>query len=232
METRRGSFKDGRHKCLFEDIRICNHIPLSHGYPTSPLYLFPLSFTDFSSFSSFICVWGCGAGILDRFSGNDGLFRSFPILLIVVVFCNVCVLPPSPLCPLFCSAALPRCCTSSHTVTALQSGLSLSIRTPLCSPCYGHFTVLLTSCRPHQPLLSVRYEYMVRYMLMFFPLFFRVPPLYAPLCLLAFQSCLSFTITILSLLSFFVVTAIGCRRGIIVTTIWCRKYFRAYIIYP
>lgn len=169
-------------------------IPLSHGYPHIT-HLHHSSYPPSASCASWTFPYSphlpAREGAELGFSIDSPETMSVPTLLIVVlpslhrrfVQC-LCIITLPPL----CSAALLRCCTLSHTVTILHSGLSPSIRIPLrrsylhlmdTSPCY---LLVLATDNPH----SVRYGYMVHYMLMTSPSLLRFPLLYALLCVLAF----------------------------------------------
>jgi hypothetical protein len=177
--------------------------------------------TDSLSFLSFIFAWERGVGIFDRFSGNDThtVFSPpfHPLNLSFSPlhrrrFLNACIATPSVF--FFCSAALPRCCTSSHTITTPHSGLSSSIKIPLSHPFFPfttHFIVSPISFHPDSPHSPCDMVIWFAMCLCFHALFFHIPPttcLYAfrfsLLCLFCSLSdvFLSSTITTLSLLSF------------------------------
>ena len=129
--------------------------------------------------------------------------------------------PPSLLC---CFASLLHIITYSNDPTLRTFSVDQNPSPPFLLASHGHFTVLLTSSRHRQPPLRAIWIYGSLYAYDF-PLASPFPPTictsmrsrfpYSAPCSLS-EVVLSFTIAILSLLSFFAVAVIGYRRGIIV----------------
>ena len=162
---------------LFNDARICNHIPSSHEYPDiTPYTNYPLDFLHFTTpFSrlSLVSAWGRGVGIFDRSSGNDTLrclfypfivHPIFPLVIFrstVIAFCNVCVSLPSGFFfpSLCCFGSLYK---SSHTITTPHAGhFFIDHQSPLPSLLPFTHTLLrpfsVSAPTPRQPPLFVRY---------------------------------------------------------------------------
>jgi len=149
VEMRRGSFKDGRHDCLIFRATSSTRYAYAiiYHYRTDNPYitiLIPHSTSctsrTFCRFSRLSVHENAESGFLIDFPETTHALSFLPFSFFPSSYpLNYCSpTPPSSFSPilmyhypaLFCSAALLRCCTSSHTITTPHSGLSSSIITP------------------------------------------------------------------------------------------------------